>query len=387
MHIRPFQPDDLVPAADLFCRIFRAHGKPNRDAVAAELEHVYFANPWYEQDRSSLVSESDGRLTGFLGVMRLPMRFKGRELQGAIGGNFMVEPGQTNPYTGSLLMKRFVEGPYDLAMTDTSNESGRKVWTSIGGTTSQLYSLQWVRLLRPVGFGVEIATSSKKLKRFQGVTSSLGRALDATLAKVRCNPFRPTQSDFEVRELTSELLLEGIKSLSKLQPLVADYKSESLAWLLEAAARKKEFGNRLIGKALFRGDAIRGWYLYYPNAGRRGQVVQVLAQPRYVRQVLEHLFGDAWNEGSTSLVGRVHPLLMDDLPGLKCFFLNRKTWVQFSTRDEEVKNAIHRGEALFTRLEGEWWTRFQNDDFEEQCQWSPANHGGIQVAQLQSEMS
>jgi hypothetical protein len=131
------------------------------------------------------------------------------------------------------------------------------------------------------------------------------------------------------------------------------------------AGRKREFGQRLDGKVLFHRGAPVGWYLYYPNPGRWGQVLQVLARAPYVRPVMEHLFADAWSAGSTALVGRAHPLLMNELPGLRCVFMNRRTWVQVHTRDEDVLGAVQRGEALLTRLEGEWWTRFQNDAFDD----------------------
>ena len=365
MDLRPFDPSDVPQTAELFCRIFRAHGRPNRDAVAAELHDVYFGNPWYDPHNSSLVCEEDGRVAGFLGVIPLPMRLGNREVRAAVGGNFMIDPAVRNPFSGALLFKRFLDGTHELPMTDTSNEMGRRMWTSKGGTTLHLYSLQWFRMLRPAGYALALTGRVKPLRPVTWMGRPLAGLADAALARLARNPFRPVESELEARELTPELIIEGIDLLSHVQRLVPEYTPESLGWLLRMAARKREFGGRLIGRALFQRGALVGWYLYHPNTGRRGQVLQVLARPQQARQVLEHLFADAWHEGSTALVGRAHPLLMNDLPVLNCVFSNRRTWVQIHTRDAEILNAVHRGEALLTRLEGEWWTRFQNDSFEE----------------------
>jgi hypothetical protein len=94
-------------------------------------------------------------------------------------------------------------------------------------------------------------------------------------------------------------------------------------------------------------------------------VLQLMARPGQVRAVFDHLLADAYARGSVAVMGRVHPQQMSDLAAAKCVFLNRNTYTQIHTRDEELRHAVLRGEAMLTRLEGEWWTRFWNDAFDE----------------------
>lgn len=390
MHVIPFESRHVPETAQLFCRVFRAASRPNLDAVARHLHDVYLANPWVEQNDPSLVLEVAGRVAGFLGVIPFPFRLGNRAVRAAIGGNFMMDPEAHVPLGGARLMRRFLEASRDLSMTDTSNEAGRAVWESYGGRTLHLESLQWLRVLRPAEFALSVAARKKAVRLVAPLGRPLARLTDAALAMPSGSPFRfvPARrstaegsraqrviaSELEARTLAPDDVIEGMERLSDVQSLVPDYTPESLAWLLNMAGRKREFGQRLDGKALFHRGALVGWYLYYPNPGRWGQVLQVLARASFVRPVLEHLFAEAWSARSTALIGRVHPLLMNELPTLRCLFLNRQTWVQVHSRDEEILAAVKQGEGLLTRLEGEWWTRFQNDSFDEAdaVPWRPS---------------
>jgi hypothetical protein len=364
MTIREFHEGDLAEVAGLFCRVFRAKGRANPAAVAGHLRDVYLGHPWPDADSPSLVLEDGGRVRGFFGVLPFPMRFRGAAVRAAVGGNYMVDPDLKDPFAGVRLLKQFLAQPRDLSMTDTSNDTGRKSWESQGGTTLHLYSLQWLRLLRPAGFVLAAAGRVKPMRPLAALARPCGALADAVAARLPKSPFVPVAGDLDARELTPEVLLAGIESLKRQQLLLPDHTPESLAWLLGMARQKREFGP-LVGRALYRKDSLVGWYLYYPNPGKWGQVLQLMARPGQVRAVFDHLLADAYARGSVAVMGRVHPQQMSDLAGAKCVFLNRNTYTQIHTRDEELRHAVLRGEAMLTRLEGEWWTRFWNDAFDE----------------------
>jgi len=364
MIVREFLDEDVPAVADLFCRVFRAGKGANPAAVAGHFREVYFGHPWPDAESPSLVLEGEGRVQGFFGVLPFPMRYRGRPVRAAIGGNYMVEPGLKDPFAGVRLLKQFLAQPRDLSMTDTSNDIGRKSWESQGGTTLHLYSLQWLKLLRPAGFAVAAAGRVKAVRPLAALGRPVARLADRALASLPKSRVRPPSSELEAKELTPELLLEGIESLKKQQLLLPAYEAQSLSWLLDMAGRKREFGP-LVGQALYRKAALVGWFLYYPNRDRWAQVLQVMARPGQARAVLEHLLSDAYRRGSVAVMGRVHPQQMSDLVALKCLFLNRNTYTQIHTRDEELRDSLLRGEGLLTRLEGEWWTRFWNDAFDE----------------------
>ncbi|MEX0716069.1 MAG: hypothetical protein WD066_05760 [Planctomycetaceae bacterium] len=372
--IRPFEPDDVPEIAALFARVFRAGRRPNVDALEAYFHSFYFEHPWPEADSPSLVCcDSAGRPRGFFGVLPFPMKLGNRSLRAAIGGNYMVDPDlvRANPFAGGRLLKAFFEQPRDLTMTDTSNANGRKAWESHGGLTLHSYSLQWLRILRPAGFALAVAGRVKGCGTLSKLARPFGHLTDAVLARVPRNPFVVTRFSgsngheaLESRELTSEALLAGIESLRRTLPLLPDHTPESLAWLLAEAGKKREFGP-LVGRTLHRNGALVGWYLYYPNAGRWAQVVQLMAKPGQTRDVIEHLFADAIDRGSVAVMGRVHPRQISDLSSLGCVFVDRDTCTQIRTRDPEIREVCLSGGALLTRLDGEWWARFQNDEFDE----------------------
>jgi hypothetical protein len=57
---------------------------------------------------------------------------------------------------------------------------------------------------------------------------------------------------------------------------------------------------------------ILGWYIYYLKAGAVGQVVQIGGERQFTKDILDHLFYDAWKQGVIGLHGVVHSRLIDD---------------------------------------------------------------------------
>lgn len=383
VRIRPFEPEDVPEVAGVFARVFRSSRRPVRETLEAYFHAIYFDHPWRDPDGPSLVCcDGDGRPRGFFGVLPFPMKLGNRSIRAAIGGNYMVDPelARANPFAGGRLLKAFFDQPRDLAMTDTSNETGRKAWESHGGLTLHSYSLQWLRILRPAGFALAIAGRVKGCGMLAKLARPAGRLADALLARLPGDPFAPSGSpSFEAREITADALLAGIESLRRTLPLLPDHTPESLAWLLSAAGEKREFGP-IVGRTLYKSGTLAGWYLYYPNAGRWAQVLQVMARPGQTRAVLQHLFADAVARGSVAAMGRLHPQQMSDLSSLGCVFADRGTCTQIRSRDPEIREACLSGGALLTRLEGEWWTRFQNDDFDESPRAPRSkSHGALPV--------
>jgi hypothetical protein len=171
-------------------------------------------------------------------------------------------------------------------------------------------------------------------------------------------------SGLREEELSISILLDGIQAFSAGKSFVPDYDSSFLQWLTTKAGEKKEYGE-LRSSALYDGDqSLVGWYMYYPNPGKAGQVLQCAAKPRAVPQVLQHLLKDATAQGSLALIGRFDPQMVRELSLLNCVFTNRGSHVQAYARTPEIARALQSGDAFYTRLEGEWWTRLQGDRFD-----------------------
>src|SRR6185369_3355824 len=153
--VRSFIADDVPQVAELHRRLYRANEQPS-----PELEHsyrgffqdVYLNNPWYDERLGPLVCEDGGgKIIGFLGVMPRPMRMGGRTIRAAVSSMWMVDPNHRAGLAAVQLLKAFLSGPQDLSYADESTGPSRKLWERLGGTTSLLYSMHWVRPLRPAG--------------------------------------------------------------------------------------------------------------------------------------------------------------------------------------------------------------------------------------------
>ena len=151
-----------------------------------------------------------------------------------------------------------------------------------------------------------------------------------------------------------------IRNLSAGRQLTPVYDRESLDWLLAQAREKTRHGD-LHGHVLrdSRGDRV-GWFLYYCRPGGIAQVLQFGGQPKRIRSVLECLFRDAAAHGAVAVSGGFDPRYMKDLARSRC----RISWPGYAvvvrSRRPELAQAVHRGDAFLTRLEGEWWARFSD---------------------------
>jgi hypothetical protein len=88
------------------------------------------------------------------------------------------------------------------------------------------------------------------------------------------------------------------------------------------------------------------------------KVLQVHAHEDAERAVLDHLFQHAWRRGATAIEGRMEPRLARMLGQRHCLFHSTNAFALIHSRDAELLAALARGDAFFSRLEGEWWMRF-----------------------------
>jgi hypothetical protein len=103
---------------------------------------------------------------------------------------------------------------------------------------------------------------------------------------------------------------------------------------------------------------ILGWYLYHFNAQSPSEVLQIVARPDSMIEVLGHLFYTAWTEGSHAISGQQAPSLREALFSDNYCVFNTGSWMLVHSRNLEILQSIFRGDALITRLEGEWWACF-----------------------------
>lgn len=352
--LRPLAAGDIPAVAQLFSRVYPRNRWISHSECEAYFHEMFFANPWLAPQLPSWVAMEGARAVGFIGVVPRPMRLRGRSLQAAVVTQLMVEQDKRHGVAAAQLLRKALAGPQELTISDGANESSRRMWEALGGLTSTLYSLQWRRLLRPAQAALQRAFSRPHGRAAALLATPVAVLADAYAAHHRALG-RPTGLIEE--PLDAAALVEGLDGAARRVALSPHYDAASLDWLLGQARAKRRHGE--LQACLLRepGGAIAGWFLYYLN-GTMSKVLQVHAQEGAERQVLDHLFQHAWRRGAAAIEGRMEPRLARMLGQRHCLFHSTNAFALIHSRDADLLGALARGDAFFSRLEGEWWMRF-----------------------------
>jgi len=358
--LRTLAEDDIPAAAALFGRVYPKQRWASQAACEAYFREILFDNPWRDLDLPSWVAEEDGRMAGFAGVMPRRMLFRGRPIRVAVGCQFMVDPNRRNGLTALQLARAALSGPQDLFIADGANELSRQMWTGLGGTAPLLYNLHWTRPLRPVRFALSLLEEHRALHPALTLAARPLGALADALA-TRLHPNRLDQEDAELTEdaLDAAAMLAHLPAVADGRALQPEYDPRSLAWLLEQTACKVRHGKLRARAVLESGRRLIGWYLYYLRAGGVSEVVQIAACNGSFGRVLQRLLADAWRQGAAAVRGRLDPRHVQEFSDRQCWFRREGTWTLVHSRHADVTAAINQGNAFLSRLEGEWWLRFQ----------------------------
>lgn len=363
--IRSFTREDIPQVADMLQRLLLPEAPSGRMLSASELpeylERMFFDSPWYDASLPSLVYQaSDGKLIGFLAVAPRRMLFQDQPIRAVISLHFMVEPENRSTLAGVQLLKTLFSGSQDLVFTDGAGLLGRKIWEGVGGATSHLYSQRWVRILRPARQAVSTlnkhgaAGAGKLFSYTTQALSPLVSLADMTAARVLPRYFSKGASSYSEEELEVGAVLTYLPQFSRGLALRPVYDERSLLWLFDQAAQMKLHGE--FKKVLLRDEqgAVAGWYLYYLKRGGLSSVIQIAARKNSEGEVIDHLFDHARRGGATALSGRLEPRFIQELADRGCFFNRIGCLMLIQSKNAEILNAIHRGDAFLTQLEGEW---------------------------------
>lgn len=372
MPIRPFNRDDIPQIAALHQRVFGVNGRPFRGPVTSEqldayttyFEGTFLQNPWYDDALPSLVSEDPkGKIMGFLGVLPRRMTFRGRPITIAVSSQFIVDPGTPSLGAGLGLVKAFLAGPQDLSMTDEANETSRKLWEGFKGVTAPLYSIHWTRLLRPTRHAASLAGAvlgrGNLLSALVTTTTKpFCNLMDAIAARKLPNHFSLPMPKAKAEELTPESLLACMDEFSSARALWPEYNAGSLKWLLDTIGRKKKSGELRAFAVRGSGGALMGWCVYLLKAGGESNLLQMMGRKGSIGDVIDHLYHDAWRHGALSITGRLDPQFIHIYAEKRCTLRCGTPWFLIYSREADLIECIQNGDALLSKLEGEWCLHF-----------------------------
>src|SRR5690606_27555831 len=140
--VRSFEAGDIEAVADLFQRLLRKTGASAGGDLKTYLRSLFIEGGAAGDALQSRVHvRTDGTVSGFLGVLSVPMEFAGRQLLAANCGTFACDDRDTDPFAGARLLRDVLSGPQDLSFSETSNDISTDMWRSMRATVLGPYSL------------------------------------------------------------------------------------------------------------------------------------------------------------------------------------------------------------------------------------------------------
>ena len=357
--VREFRAEDISQVVALHGRVFGTSPTRTPQKLAACFEEILLNNPWRDPSLPSLVATKNGAVTGFLGVVPRPMTYENRAVRVAVCTQFMVDPQHRANLCAVQLLRAFFAGPQDIALADGANEGARRMWLALGGAAPLLYSMHWLRPLRPARYVLSLLERRVPRWRSLAVAARPFAALaDMAAARIPLSQLKPCDGNAAEVPLDAETMCRHLPEVMHGTVLRPKYEAPALAWLLDQAARMTRHGE-LRARAVHDDQRrLIGWYIHYARAAGISEVVQIAARDGAFNRVLQRLVLDAWRQGATAVRGRLDPRFAQALSDRHCWLRRDGNWTLVHSRNPDLLSAIHQGRIFLSRLEGEWWMRF-----------------------------
>ena len=359
--IRPFAHADIEEVSNLFLEVLIGSREPAtpslRDCLAGLFLDGVFADP---DIPSRVFIDSGGMIGGFIGVTSLPLVFGERKLRAAVCGALMVRDRQGNPFAGPRLMKTVLAGPQELTLSETATETSMAMWRQLRGEALPAYSLDWIRIISPAGYGLDLMAKRIRLARLlqplaNGADRLIRRGGNSARHRWSNVPSGFTASAALTVEDTDDATFGAIVT-----DLVAGYalrpawSDAQLSAVMGSIRHKADWGAMSRRVVKDRAGKPLGAFIHYTRPGGVARVLQILAEPGREDAVFDCLLSDAVRAGAIAMHGRSQPWLFETLMRRRCVLFNND-WSVVHSRDRDILTAFKRGEAFFNGLAGEHW--------------------------------
>ncbi len=351
--IRALAADEIDEIAELYRFVDNSDWRIPPREVPVWLRRTLFDDPWADPEIPTLVhAEDSGEISAFIVSHVRRMRFDDRTIRLAAGGPLIVHPDARNRALGPRLWRRYLDGPQELTITDGASDEMRQIFELMGGQMMHPSSMAWARVFAPFSF------MANRLLHFhpraKAASTRLWGGLDrATAASIRY--FNSPEGTATTSEpLTPDLMLEHLPTVTRSLRLFPDYDEPYLNWLFAELHHNRTWGTPVQRLVRDRAGRLLGWYMYFLLPAEGCQVVHVAAAGRHAGDVLDSLFADATARGGAAAQGRVEPALLASLAHRGALFrYSPRSLVHSSS--PELLAVLTGGQALLTRLEGDWW--------------------------------
>jgi hypothetical protein len=360
--VRPLEASDLVSVAELWLKVYRRRRPPVPASLLSYFADVFLNHPWPDSGLRSLVYETPAGVAGFIGVVPRPMLIGSEPIRAAVTTQLMVDPQAQRPLAAFQLLRAIFDGPQDLTFSDGALPAVLRFWERAGGQVAPLYNLEWTRHLRPVQLAASLLSRRPRLRLLTRAATPFARIADELAARVPFGPIHLTDARLPGEDARDEDLLATLgRSAQTLRPC---YDPTAFEWLLRMTAATLAHG--ALRKVLVRdpdGTPVGG-YIYFVKPGGLGKVLHAWGARTRAAAILGHLFHDARTRGALAVTGPMQPGWLRELTDMQCRFACRSFSVLVHSCRHDVLDAVGRGDAELSRLEGEWWMRFGVDEFD-----------------------
>jgi hypothetical protein len=367
--IRPFTAADAPRVAEILLWAFQKSTRPPSQGMIDYVKRLYLEIPWADEDIYARVMElPDGRISGFAGLTPLPLRMGDKRLRIGVTSSLSVDDRIGDHMTGPRLVRHMRNGAQDGVFSDRSNAAAVAISRQLKSDILHSYSMDFIRLLRPAGRGVEwLGRHFGPARLLAPLAAPIDRRLAArSLISEDAHwaaPGKTRGSDsFKDVPVTLDEVLDLLPHFLERFTLRPDFERHHWRFILEDGSRKADFGTFFANAVVSPSGETVGLYLYHARKGHTAELLQAFANPGREGIVLDRLIGHAMAQGAVAIHGRSTPTFHRQLMDRHAF-LYPNMWTIVYSRDPEVISHFNAGTALFTGIAGENWIRLNGDRF------------------------
>ncbi len=347
--------EDIPAVARLHLRVYGNSNNESVEDLESYYQKVLFGHPWRDEESPSLIFRlEDGGVEGLLGVMVRRMVYKGKPIRMAVPHSLMVAPDCSSPMAAIQMARKFFEGAQDLVVGDGANDQSRKLLEAMGAGTSCLYSMYWLCLLRPCSYAGSALGAKRGIKLLTLASRPACLFADSLAGRFWRRSIQSRQpEESTVSEVDSRALLLSVKDFPCRSPLHPEYCETDLQGMADFLGGVSGHGqSQGIEVRNAKGQRI-GTCLYRIGARKAMEVLLLLARDDSADVVFGRVLEHALNLGVTSVGGRMDPRFFQSMSDYACL-IRRRSWVVVYSRNPEILDVIHRGDAVLSALDGEF---------------------------------
>jgi hypothetical protein len=361
--VRPLATEDLEHVAALFLMKFR-HRRSQRDrAIARTADYMRELYLGGDESKALVQINPQGRLGGFMGVLKARYELNGRSLNAAIIGPFMTDSSTDHGWAGPQLLRALHQGEFDLYLTDSANRTSLAFARPMKYQLLPVHCLEWTCVFRLGAMGAAVLR-----RKWPGLPRPAldlsARAFDA-LARARFEPSPQHSSS----QRTHREPIDAAQFAEQLPILMTDYslrpnwREGELPRLLALAAEKRADGPLHFGGIYDETGKMLGCHAFYGQAGGIANLLQIQASGSHWGATLDALIAAARDMGCVGITGQTQSRFMPQLFGYKNVFFHYAGGTMVRSRIAEVTEAVRSSDIFIGGLMGDRWTRLSSDDF------------------------